>query len=53
MPSVSPEIDCNVYVSMLDDAQLAYIGMNTADLTPVFTANQKLVPASLVERKEE
>jgi len=52
MPSVSPEIDCNVYVSMLDDAQLAYIGMNTADLTPVFTANQKLVPASLVERKE-
>lgn len=44
MPSVTPEIDCNVYVSMLDDAELAYIGMNTADLRPVLVPNQKIVP---------
>jgi len=44
MPSVTPEIDCNVYVSMLEDAELAYLGMNTADLTPVLVPNQKLIP---------
>lgn len=44
MPSVSSEIDCNVYVSMLDDAELAYLGMNTADLTPVLVPNQKIIP---------
>jgi hypothetical protein len=44
MPSVTDEIDCNVYVSMLDDAEVAYIGMNTADLTPVFVPNQDIVP---------
>jgi hypothetical protein len=44
MPSVSPEIDCNVYVSMLDDAELAYIGMNSADLVPVMVPNQNIIP---------
>ncbi|APG78552.1 hypothetical protein [Wenzhou picorna-like virus 45] len=44
MPSVSPEIDCNVYVSMTDDAELSYIGMNTADLVPVFVPNSQIIP---------
>lgn len=44
MPSVSPEIDCNIYVSMLDDAELAYIGMNSTDLVPVLVPNQKIIP---------
>lgn len=44
MQSVSPDIDCNVYVSMLDDAELAYVGMNSADLIPVMLPNQKIVP---------
>jgi len=42
MPSISDQIDCNIYVAMADDVEFSYLGFGVVDLVPVFATGAPL-----------